>query len=311
MEEYFEKSFYWEEFINLKMDKKIYYIGNSSEEPRGDNNSKINELSKICSCAPILVNYDYVKDSFSYNKVDFDLKFGTRKILDDLDVNIPLMLNITSMNLRLLGTLLFHIKRKQFRKVYCIYTEPLRYCKTVSTSEEGEYIDRFDLYKKFRGIGAIPGFVRENDKNLSERWIVFLGFEGKRSEQINEKYEFENIVPVITLPSYQPGWHNYVFEENLDLIKQADRKPEYIIANSYLSAYNYLDRIVRTSPDLYVRVSPLGTKINALGALLFSLNNKRSIEILYDNPIAEGKISEDCGNTYVFDISEVINRKED
>lgn len=310
MEEYFEKFFYWEEFLNLKMDNDICYIGNVSNEPRADNDSKINELSIACSCSPILVNYDYVKDNFRYNGADYDLKFETRKILDNLDVNIPLMLNITSMNLRLLGTLLFHIKRMHFRKVYCVYTEPLRYCKNSITSEE-EYVDRFDLYKKFRGIEAIPGFVRENDKKLRERWIVFLGFEGKRSGQINEKYEFENIVPVITLPSYQPGWHNYVFEENLDLIKQADRKPEYIIANSYLSAYNYLKRVVHASPDLYVRVSPLGTKINALGALLFSLNNKSTVEILYDNPIAEGKISEDCGNTYVFDISEVINQKDD
>ena len=78
-----------------------------------------------------------------------------------------------------------------------------------------------------------------------------------------------------------------------------------------MSAYNYLKRVVHASPDLYVRVSPLGTKINALGALLFSLNNKSTVEILYDNPIAEGKISEDCGNTYVFDISEVINQKDD
>lgn len=310
MEEYFEKFFYWEEFLNLKMDNDICYIGNVSNEPRADNDSKINELSVTCSCSSILVDYDYVKDNFRFNGTDYDLKFETRKILDNLDVNIPLMLNITSMNLRLLGTLLFHIKRMHFRKVYCVYTEPLRYCKNLISSED-EYVDRFDLYKKFRGIEAIPGFVRENDKKLCERWIVFLGFEGKRSGQINEKYEFENIVPVITLPSYQPGWHNYVFEENLDLIKQADRKPEYIIANSYLSAYNYLKRVVHASPDLYVRVSPLGTKINALGALLFSLNNKSTVEILYDNPIAEGKISEDCGNTYVFDISEVINQKDD
>lgn len=311
MEEYFEKCFYWEEFIKLKADKNICYIGNASDEPRADNNPKVNELTKICSCLPILINYDYVKDNFSCNGKNYDLKFETRRILDNLDVNVPLMLNITAMNLRLLGTFLFHIKKIHFRKVYCIYTEPLRYCKNILTSEELEFTDRFDLYKKFRGIEAIPGFLRENDKNLDERWIVFLGFEGKRIEQINEKYEFENIVPVITLPSYQPGWHNYVFEENLDLIKQADRKPEYIIANSYLSAYNYLERIVRASPELYVRVSPLGTKINALGALLFSLNSKRNIEILYDNPIAEGRISENCGNTYVFDISEVINQEED
>ena len=71
-----------------------------------------------------------------------------------------------------------------------------------------------------------------------------------------------------------------------------------------------MERVVRASPELYIRVSPLGTKINALGALLFSLNSKQNIEILYDNPIAEGRISENYGNTYVFDISEVINQED-
>lgn len=315
MEEYFEKLFYWEEFLNICTDKKNCYIGNKSNEPRADNDKKIKELSKNCSCMQILLEYDYDTDSFFYNGERYSLKFQTRNIIDELDKNVPLMLNITSLNLRLLGTLLFHIKKLKFKKVYCVYTEPLRYCKTkISDKEkngeeyEEEYVDRFDLYKKFRGIEAIPGFLRENDENLSERWIAFLGFEGKRLEQIHEKYEFDNIVPVITLPSYQPGWHNYVFDENLDLIKKADRKPEYIIANSFMSAYNYLQKVVQATPDLYIRVSPLGTKINALGALLFSLNNTKSVEILYDNPIEEGSISKDCGKTYVFDISEVINQ---
>lgn len=307
MEEYFEKLFYWDEFINICTDKKICYIGNNSTEPRADNKTKIEELSKVCSCSQILLDYDYDKDSFSYDGAEYSLKFQAKNILSELDKDEPIMLNMTSLNLRLLGVLLFHIKKLQFRKVYCVYTEPLRYCKNIPVDEE-DYVDRFDLYKKFRGIEAIPGFLRANDENLSERWIAFLGFEGKRLEQIHEKYEFDNIVPVITLPSYQPGWHNYVFDENLDLIKKADRKPEYIIANSYMSAYNYLQKVVQATPNLYIRISPLGTKINALGALLFSLNNTRSVEILYDNPIAEGRISEDCGKTYVFDISEVINQ---
>lgn len=307
MEDFFERFYYWEEFINFYKCDKINFIGKNSVEPRA-NNILVKQLDEICSCKRILIDYNYENDSIIYNGIEYDLKFQTKELLKDLDKKTPIMLNITALNLRLLGALLFHIKKLEFCKVYCIYTEPLRYCKNRK-SEDDDYVDRFDLYKKFRGIEAIPGFLRENDENLDERWIALLGFEGKRSEQIQEKYEFDNIVPVITLPSYQPGWHNYVFDENLDLIKKADHKPEYIIANSYMSAYNFLQKIVNATPDLYIRVSPLGTKINALGALLFSLNNMKSVEILYDNPIAEGRISEGCGKTYVFDISEVINYK--
>lgn len=310
MGEYFEKFFYWNEFVSSCSDEKVYYVGNKSTEPRADNNSKINDLKKTCTCSEFLLEYDYEKDSFNCKGTQYNLMSGAKKLLESFEKNVSVLLNITSINLRVLGTLLFHLKKLNFEKVYCIYTEPLRYCKNKAVSEEADHINRFDLYKKFRGIGAIPGFLRENNGKLNERWVAFLGFEGKRLEQIYESYEFNNVVPVITLPSYQPGWHNYVFDENLDIIKLADRKPEYIVANSYMSAYNYLQKIVQASPDLYIRVSPLGTKINALGALLFSLNNTKNIEILYDNPIAEGKISEDCGNTYVFDISEILNNKE-
>ena len=309
MEDFFEKQFYWDEFLSLFSNKKIYYIGNISSEPRASNEEKINDLSKNFSCDELILEYDYEKDYFKCDGVQYDLKVGAKKFLEELDKSVPVVLNITTLNLRLMGTLLFNIKKLNFEKVYCAYTEPLRYCKNRIDSEDEGCVDRFDLYRKFRGIEAIPGYIRENDEGLKERWVAFLGFEGKRLEQINEKYEFENIVPVVTLPSYQPGWHNYVFDENLELIKQADRKPDYIIANSFMSAYNYLKKIVSNSPDLYIKVSPLGTKINALGALLFSLNNTKNVEILYDNPIEEGRISSDCGPTYVFDISEIINEE--
>lgn len=310
MGKYFEKMLYWDEFLGYLNEQQIYYIGNKSLEPRADNIPIIRDLSKNRTCYSVLLEYDYETDSFDFDGKRYNLKFESKKLLEDLDKNVPIILNITSLNLRLLGTFLFNIKKMNFAKVYCIYTEPLKYCKSQEESEGQEYSDRFDLYKKFRGIEAIPGFVRGNDENLNERWVVFLGFEGKRLEQINEKYDFKNIVPVITLPSYQPGWHNYAFDENLDLIKRADRKPEYIIANSVMSAYDYLEKTALASPDSYIRISPLGTKVNALGALLFSLNNTRNVEILYDNPSEEGKISEECGRTYVFDISEVMNYKK-
>jgi len=306
MEKFFERLYFWDEFIDSYRYKSICYICNDSTEPRVNNGSKIEELSKMCSCTSMLMKYDYENDSIVLDGQIYDLKFKTHNILSRIDRDEPIMLNMTSLNLRLLGTLLFNIKKMGFSKVFCSYSEPVRYCKNTIHSRE-EYIDRFDLYKKFRGIDPIPGFLRENDENKSEKWIVFLGFEGKRPEQIHEQYEFDNVVPVITLPSYQPGWQNYVFAENLDLIKKVEHKPEYVIANSFMSAYDYLEKVVRATPDLYIRVSPLGTKVNALGVLLFSLNHTNNVEILYDNPIEEGRISEGCGKTYVFDISEIIS----
>ena len=219
----------------------------------------------------------------------------------NFNINYYILQLIISFNL------LFNIKKNGFDKVFCLYTEPLRYCKNINQNDQDEFVDRFDLYKKFRGIEPIPGFLRANDDKLEEKWIVFLGFDGKRVEQINDRYEFSDIVPVITLPSYKPGWQNYALQENIDIIKTLERKPEYIIANSFLSAYNYLEKIVTSYSNSYLRITPLGTKINALGAILFALNNMKNVELLYDNPKEEGKISTECGKTYIFDISEIIN----
>jgi hypothetical protein len=308
MRKYFEKMFFWEEFLCYYSKDKLNFIGNSSSEKRSENAEKINKLNEQCKCTYFFLDYDYEEDLFKCNEEKYDLKSQTFIFLQKLDKSIPVMLNITSMNLRLMGTLLFNIKKFGFKEVYCLYTEPLRYCKNIDGSDREEFVDRFDLYKKFRGIEPIPGFLRANDDKLNEKWIAFLGFDGKRVEQINDRYDFADIVPVITLPSYKPGWQNYALQENIDIIKSVERKPEYIIANSFLSAYDYLEKMKETYPKTYLRVTPLGTKINALGAILFCLNNVHNVELLYDNPKEEGKISTECGKTYIFDISEMINQ---
>ncbi len=305
---YFEKMFFWEEFLCYYSKDKLNFIGNSSSEKRSENVGKIDKLNEQCKCTYFFLDYDYEEDSFECNNEKYDLKSQAFTFLRKLDKSIPVILNITSMNLRLMGTLLFNIKKIGFKEVYCLYTEPLRYCKNIDGSDEEEFVDRFDLYKKFRGIEPIPGFLRANDDKLDEKWIAFLGFDGKRVEQINDRYDFADIVPVITLPSYKPGWQNYALQENIDIIKSVERKPEYIIANSFLSAYDYLEKMKKTYPKTYLRVTPLGTKINALGAILFCLNNVHNVELLYDNPKEEGKISTECGKTYIFDISEMINQ---
>lgn len=304
MNNYFEKFFYWNEFVNLFDGKSIYYFGINSNETRAENILKIEELSGRCNCNNILFDYDYDKDMIVTSAGNYSLKY-LKNLLDTIDKEVPLLLNITAFDLRVLGAFLFHLKKIGFSRVYCAYTEPMRYCKTKEESEK-QY-NKFDLYKRFRGFQAIPGFVDENINKYEEYWIAFLGFEGKRSTEIMTQYDFEEVIPVITLPSYQPGWHNFAIAENLELIKEVEHKPEYIIANSFISAYNYLEQKVSIYSNVYFRISPLGTKVNALGVLLFCLNHD-NIGILYDNPILEGDISINSGKTYVFDISEVLNQ---
>ena len=266
----------------------------------------IKDLQRKGTCSVFSIDYHYESDAITFQDNEYTLKQHLNQFVDMFEKNKPLLLNITAMDIRLLGALLYNIKKLGFSKVYCMYSEPLKYRKRAQT-DDCEGVDRFDLYKTFRGIQPIPGYLRANDDNLEEKWVAFLGFDGKRAEQISDRYDFPDFVPVITLPSFQPGWHNYALQENLDLISSKGRKPEYIVANSFLSAYEYLQKLKDAHPNSYLRITPLGTKVNALGVLLFSLNHHEGIEILYDNPIEEGEPTIDRGNTYVFDITDVIN----
>lgn len=300
---FFEKTFLPKEFLEFFSDSSINVIYSIGKEVRSDNTIIFNKLKEKCTCIEHPIEFCYDEDAFYYLRNCFNIKQDIERFLDGFDRNIPILLDITTMNLRLLGAFLFRIKKLHFSKVYCLYTEPGRYSKNLDPNER---IDRFDLYRKFKGIEAIPGFLRANDRGLDVKYIAFLGFDGKRIEQIREKYEFQDLVPVITLPSFKPGWHKYTLSENIDTFRNIDRKPDYIIANSYLSSYNYLERVQANTPDTYIRVIPFGTKINCLGILLYVLNHQNNIDIIYDNPIEEGKISNERGNTYIFDISEVI-----
>lgn len=314
MSDFFECVYFWAEFNNLVASSKINYISYESQEKRADSSKRLIDLSIKNKVENYCLTYNYDDDNFklSGTKELFDLRSRTCMFLRKLSLDDILILDITSMNLRVLGALLNNIKILRFKQVYCVYTEPYRYKKTsYNVAEEYHCNDAFELYKKFKGVTPIPGFLRGNDNNLNEKWVIFLGFEEKRLQQINEQYGFKDIIPVVTLPCFKPGWQNYVFYFNMDFIKNIDRKPEYIAANSFLSSYEYLNEICTTYSNDYIRITPLGTKINALGALLFSLNNTKNIEILYDNPKDEVYSTEKLGNTYVFDISEIIGYKEE
>lgn len=306
MRKFFEKKYEWSEFLEYSCAPNMNFICISSCEKRAESTTFIEDMRNKGVCNIISIDYHYDGDAITFRNKEYNLKQHLYEFVNMFDKNIPLLINITAMDIRLLGALLYNVKKLHFSKIYCMYSEPLKYRKRVKR-DSSECVDRFDLYKRFRGIQPIPGYLRANDDNLEEKWVAFLGFDGKRAEQISDRYDFHDIVPVITLPSFQPGWHNYALQENLDLIRSNGRKPEYIVANSFLSAYDYLQKMKEAYPDSYLRITPLGTKVNALGVLLFSLNHQDGIEILYDNPIEEGEPTIDRGRTYVFDISDVIN----
>lgn len=295
-----------EEYIKILDDKQIAFITCYSDGKRASIEEKYSLLNRYNRCERYVIKYDYEKDAIECEMKWYSLQGELSKFIEEI-IDSKIIIDISLMDIRVLGALLYQLKTKMCKNVFCMYSEPLSYVK--NQDEEDNYNSGFELFVKCRGVEPIPGLLRENYRGLSERWVVFLGFEQKRISQLHEDNEFNSIVPVITLPSIKPHWYNTVIDENREWLKVIERKPDYVPANSFLAVYKYLEEMINTQNDMYLKVSPLGTKINALGVLLFALNHKKNFEVLYDNPVPKATTSEDIGKTYIYDISEVLENR--
>ena len=303
----FEKEFSEKEFIEKCREYSIITIlRNESSEKRSEIEGFLNDLGDVCLCKNVVFNYNPDENKVSYNEEKNVLSKGMKALLEGSD-DYPLLVVISTMNLRLLGTLLMHVKHSRHKEVFCVYTEPKRYARNTKPKKD------FDLYRRMKSFAPIPGFVSANIDNKPEKWIPFLGFEGDRALQVREQYDFDDYVPVLTLPCYKPIWQNFIIRENLKLLEDArDNSVHYVEADSVLAAYEELERLTDIYKNNQLRVTSFGTKINALGVLLFSLCHEGVIDLIYDNPVEDGStFSEDAGRTHVFDISEFIEKSRE
>lgn len=299
----FEKQFNCREFVNI-WDKgsRLNIIWNQSEEKRGNCQDFSDAIHSACECNDITISYDVQKELVTTNDKSQPLQIGIFDILKNLK-NDPLLINITTMDLQVLGVLLKQLSQLNFPKVYCVYTEPYRYVLSPKSNH-------FDLHQSTKQQGSIKGYYWSNPTpgTRPEKWIAFLGFEGGRALQVRDNYDMDDIVAVITLPSYKPSWQNFIIRENLPLLESLqDNSIRYVQADSFVAAYDVLDSLYTTYNNYYLKVSPFGTKINAMGILLYALRHERKMDIVYDNPIEDGSaISEESGNTHIFDITEFL-----
>lgn len=305
----FEKTYSWIEFLDTDCAEKIYYFKTDSSEDRANDTEKIEELRKRYVCEVVNIGYCVEEDTLYIGDTIFYDRKAIRKYFEDISENTDILINISAMNARMMGMMVYQLyhSNHSFNHIWIMYTEPEKY--TVTARDDEDVVGRFELYKRFKGIKSIPGFVNENIDNRAEKWVVFLGFEGGRAFEIMDTKGFEDIVAFVTIPAFRAGWQNVVFQENFALLKEID-KPEYVIANSYLDAYYHLERIKNAQDDTFIYISPLGTKINTLGAFLYAIEHTENVTILFDNPIENERISENEGMTYIFDVSESFEREK-
>jgi hypothetical protein len=179
--------------------------------------------------------------------------------------------------------LLFRVLKEKFRirHVYVIYTEPEKY------KGKNPDADEIILTEGLDRVESIPGFTGSSI-NPKEALIVQLGFEGKRALDVFNSINPEIVYAINGFPSYQPGWHKISFEENMRFLSES-RSYEHLFSAPAADPFetekvvSKVAREIKQKGGLNIVIAPLGTKIQAFGALLYALKDDDT-KVVYPFP---------------------------
>jgi hypothetical protein len=225
---------------------------------------------------------------------------GIKKFLSYLESNNidlrnkRIIIDISTFNKPYLF-LLFKILIEKFdiSEVYVVYTEPKNY-NTLLT--EG-----------LNKVESIPGFTGSSI-NSKDALIVILGFEGNRSLEVFNAINPEFTYAINGFPSFQPGWDRRSLSENMRFLKESNAYEHILMApasdpfETEKTIVKIVKEIREYNPDVNITISPLGTKIQALGALLYALKDKK-VKIVYPIPSTHNKNrSEEFSSSWIYKI---------
>lgn len=185
-----------------------------------------------------------------------------------------------------------------------VYVEPSDYRFSVAPTE-GEI---FDLSERILGVSPIPGFATLSEtEGDNVCFIPLLGFEGTRFAHILEQVQPPGgkIIPIIGVPGFRPQYPFYTYLGNQSALMQTKcwRDVRFATANCPFSLFYLLEDIAREFPDDLIKISPIGTKPHALGAILYCIARSKTVEIVYDHPIRKASRTEGTSKLLVYNVS--------
>ena len=327
-----------EEFLSVKKDWDIF-INCSSFEERCTRSSDIFIEKEVKIGTSIIFNY---KETDPENKKEENIKKikknlekisqnahildvgsvshpskGIKKFLHDIkEKNIDLsdkdiIVDITVFT-KPYFFLLFKVMKEKFNihRFYVTYTEPEKYkSKNIDSN-------KIVLTEGLDRIEPIPGF-NGSSVNSKDALIVILGFEGKRSLDVFYSLDPELTYAVNGVPSFQPGWHKVSLEANLRFLQESGAFKYLFFApavdpfETKKVVFRIVKEIKRNYEDLNIVVSPLGTKLQAFGVLLYTLQDNK-ITVIYPFPsIYKADYSYKYGPSHIFKVDlDTLNEGE-
>lgn len=187
--------------------------------------------------------------------------------------------------------------------LHAIYVEPESY-KASMTPTEGQI---YDLSEKTLGISPIPGFATFSRTPEEFLFVPLLGFEGTRISYLLEQVQpvYDKIVPIVGVRGFKPEHpFNSYFGNRIALQEtNAWHRIEFADANCPFSLYYLLNDIYDRSKIDHIKIALVGTKPHALGAVLFTLEDKSRRELIYDHPIRKSKRTAGKGRLLEYEVA--------
>ena len=134
-----------------------------------------------------------------------------------------------------------------------------------------------------------------------------MGFEGTRISYLLEQVQpvYDKIVPIVGVRGFKPEhpFNSYLGNRIALQETNAWHRIEFADANCPFSLYYLLTDIYERSKIEHIKIALVGTKPNALGAVLFSLEDKSRRELVYDHPIRSSKRTAGKGRLLEYEVA--------
>lgn len=170
-------------------------------------------------------------------------------------------------------------------QVAVLYAEPASYRQHASPATW----EWFDLSVRVRGVSPLPGLVNLTPEASQESVLVaMLGFEGARPRRLCSALDPEpRVIPIVGLPGFRVDYPATAVACNQEFLSEfrAYGHVRYAAAHEPFSTLQTIRSIASEFPDAHLYIAPLGTRPQALGAVLYAIEEPRRAELLYDHPV--------------------------
>jgi hypothetical protein len=133
-------------------------------------------------------------------------------------------------------------------------------------------------------IVSVPFFGGYYNIEMKKLLVLFLGYEGERALAIWEEYAPDRTIAFIGKPGYRKGWEKVSEELNHRLLEMPVIEKRTVSTLSPTDVIANLEKIYEIYKDWNIYISPLGSKIQALGIYLFAKQHPE-IQIVYAIPL--------------------------